>query len=283
MLALHPNEIVIHGTTSNGKTFRPSDWSERLCGILSSFDKGNRLAYHEWVRPMLADKVRCVAVDKKLEELNPPMFRFLMDFAADNDLRVFDYEGLQAEMARAEQRAAQPAQPAPAPAAETAPTPVQTAPTTTPAVSTTTLREIAPNEASLAFAALGSLTSTPTDQHRFIEQMNAMQREGCRFIGIFEENKNNAVAVYGFRIHTHLVHGRCLNIDHFAVVAQGREQGYTAQLLAEIARIAKAEGVAQIRLDVEVGSSHHETHKLLFQHGFGITAHHFSCPTEKFS
>ena len=47
MFTPNPDEIVIYGTTSNGKTFRPSDWAERLCGILSSFDKGNRLSYHQ--------------------------------------------------------------------------------------------------------------------------------------------------------------------------------------------------------------------------------------------
>ena len=84
MLVCNPYEIVIQGITSNGKTFRPSDWSERLCGILSSFDN-NRLSYHDWVRPILVDDVRCVAVDKKLEQINESMFRFLMDFAHDND------------------------------------------------------------------------------------------------------------------------------------------------------------------------------------------------------
>ena len=107
MLVCNPYEIVIHGTTSKGKTFRPSDWAERLCGILSSFDKGNRLAYHQWVRPMLVDKVRCVAVDKKLEEINPAMFRFLMDFAADNDLRVMDCKALLDERSEQAEAAAE--------------------------------------------------------------------------------------------------------------------------------------------------------------------------------
>jgi len=77
MLVCNPYEVVIHGTTNKGKIFRPSDWAERLCGILSSFTKDNRLSYSNWVRPMLVDNVRCVAVDKKLEEDNPQMFRFL--------------------------------------------------------------------------------------------------------------------------------------------------------------------------------------------------------------
>lgn len=94
MLICNPYEVVIHGTTSSGKIFRPGDWAERLCGILSSFTKDNRLSYSKWVRPMLVDNIRCVAVDKKLETDNPQMFRFLMDFAADNDLRVIDCKAL---------------------------------------------------------------------------------------------------------------------------------------------------------------------------------------------
>ena len=116
MFTPNPDEIVIYGTTSNGKTFRPSDWAERLCGILSSFDKGNRLSYHQWVRPLLIGKIRSVAVGKQLETINPPMFRFLMDFAADNDLRVLD-EAMLRELANEQSQPAEaPPPPTPAPA-----------------------------------------------------------------------------------------------------------------------------------------------------------------------
>lgn len=101
MLVCNPYEVVIQGLTSQGKTFRPSDWAERLCGILSSFDS-NRLSYHDWVRPILVDNVRCVAVDKKLEQINPAMFHFLMDFAHDNDLRILDCKALLEEQSNQE-------------------------------------------------------------------------------------------------------------------------------------------------------------------------------------
>jgi hypothetical protein len=32
----------------------------------------------------------CVAVDKKLQKIDPQVFQFLMDFAKDNDLRIVD-------------------------------------------------------------------------------------------------------------------------------------------------------------------------------------------------
>lgn len=86
----NPYEIVIQGITSEGRTFRPSDWAERLAGILSSFDTHQKLSYHAFVRPMMLDSVRCVAVDKKLEKIHPQIFHFLMDFAKDNDLRIVD-------------------------------------------------------------------------------------------------------------------------------------------------------------------------------------------------
>ncbi|OHX11822.1 DUF3579 domain-containing protein [Chromobacterium sinusclupearum] len=86
----NPYEIVIQGLTSEGRTFRPSDWAERLAGILASFDTNQKLSYHAFVRPMMLEGVRCVAVDKKLEKIYPQIFQFLMAFAKDNDLRVVD-------------------------------------------------------------------------------------------------------------------------------------------------------------------------------------------------
>ena len=73
----NPYEIVIQGLTSEGRTFRPSDWAERLAGILASFGDDQKLAYHQFVRPMMLDNVRCVAVDKKLEKIQPAVYRFL--------------------------------------------------------------------------------------------------------------------------------------------------------------------------------------------------------------
>lgn len=86
----NPYEVIIQGLTSDGKTFRPSDWAERLAGILSSFGCDQKLAYHAYVRPLMLDSIRCVAIDKKLEKIDPRVYLFLMSFAKDNDLRVVD-------------------------------------------------------------------------------------------------------------------------------------------------------------------------------------------------
>ncbi|GGP18290.1 MULTISPECIES: DUF3579 domain-containing protein [Silvimonas] len=90
----NPYEIVIQGLTSDGRQFRPSDWAERLSGILSTFGFDQKLSYAPYVRPMVMDNVRCVAVDKQLEKLDPRVFQFIMAFARDNDLKVVDCRDL---------------------------------------------------------------------------------------------------------------------------------------------------------------------------------------------
>lgn len=267
MLVCNMDEIIIHGTTSNGKTFRPSDWSERLCGILSSFDKGNRLSYHEWVHPLIVDNVRCVAVHKNLEEINPAMFRFLMDFAADNDLRVMNCETLMSEK---EGNTAEAAKPAEVPVAAA----VQAA---------DGLREIEAPETASAFAALSILRPMLTDVNRFVEQVNNLQRpQGYRLLGIFEEGKNSAVAVCGFRVAVDLVSGVHIRLDDIVTIPQSRGRGYAARLLAEVAAIARKEGVTQIQINSNVGSDRTDARRLYFRHGFDITGHHFICKVEDF-
>ena len=46
-------EFVIVGTTLDGKPFRPSDWAERLCGVMSAFGKGSEDADESEPAPMI--------------------------------------------------------------------------------------------------------------------------------------------------------------------------------------------------------------------------------------
>ena len=83
-------EFVIQGLTRDGKPFRPSDWAERLCGVMSAFGNDHRMQYSPFVHPVTANGVRCVVVDVRLEEVEPMAFRFLLAFAKDNELQVRD-------------------------------------------------------------------------------------------------------------------------------------------------------------------------------------------------
>jgi len=70
-----PRQFFIQGVTLDGKTFRPSDWSERLAGAMSSFrPEGGRggiasyIGYSPYCEPMAWD--------------------FVMNFAKDNNLHI---------------------------------------------------------------------------------------------------------------------------------------------------------------------------------------------------
>lgn len=277
MLVCNPYEVVIHGTTNSGKVFRPSDWSERLCGILSSFDKGNRLSYSKWVRPILVDKIRCVAVDKELETVNPAMFRFLMDFASDNDLRVIDCKALLEEQA-AESKPEEKVMLAQAIEEKHA---AESKKEAAAASETSVLREITPEETATAFAALSVLRSTLTDINRFVEQINTQQRPaGYRLLGIFEESKHNAVAVVGFHEAYNLASGHHIHIDDIVTMPQSRLKGYASRLLEEVRKIGGEVGATKIHLNVHVGQERADAHRLYFKTGFEISAYHFRCDTK---
>src|SRR5690349_7296061 len=83
-------EFVIVGTTLDGKPFRPSDWAERLCGVMSAFGGDHRTRYSPFVHPVTASGVRCVVVDVRLEQVEPMAYRFLLAFAKDNELQTRD-------------------------------------------------------------------------------------------------------------------------------------------------------------------------------------------------
>lgn len=83
-------KIIIEGVTEEGRTFRPSDWIERISGNLCTFGKDRRMRYSHLVQPQMLDGAKCLAVDPELRERNPIAFNFLMEFARSNRLRVRD-------------------------------------------------------------------------------------------------------------------------------------------------------------------------------------------------
>ena len=87
-MAAESLEIVIMGSTFDGKPFRPSDWAERLAGCMSSFGGDGRLGYSPYCFPITSAGVRCVVVDLRLKELEPMAHAFLLNFAKDNELKT---------------------------------------------------------------------------------------------------------------------------------------------------------------------------------------------------
>jgi hypothetical protein len=82
------HELVIQGLTQAGERFRPSDWAERLCGMMSVFGEDRHLSYSPYLKPVMAEGLSCVVVDRALERIDPAAFKFLLGFANDNELRM---------------------------------------------------------------------------------------------------------------------------------------------------------------------------------------------------
>ena len=89
-----PRQFSIQGQTRDGRTFRPSDWAERLAGAMSSFRPGRRdaigshIGYSPYCVPTLQAGVKCVIVSEALRDLEPMAWDFVMNFARDNGLKV---------------------------------------------------------------------------------------------------------------------------------------------------------------------------------------------------
>jgi hypothetical protein len=90
-----PRQFTIQGVTLDGKTFRPSDWAERLAGAMSCFRPGGGAAgigayigYSPYCVPQVIDGVKCVLVNEALQAIEPMAWDFVMNFARDNRLQV---------------------------------------------------------------------------------------------------------------------------------------------------------------------------------------------------
>ncbi len=93
--AVVESDLVIKGLTREGQQFRPSDWSDRLCGVMSAFGADEQLRYSPLVQPALRDGLRCVIVKKELAALEPRLFKFFLSFAVENELQIaFDADAV---------------------------------------------------------------------------------------------------------------------------------------------------------------------------------------------
>lgn len=95
MISPKPNEVFIQGVTQDGKTFRPSDWAERLAGVMCQFrpggaQPGSHLSYSPWCVPTTLDGVKCVIVNRELRDAEPMAWDFVLNFARDNKLKVVE-------------------------------------------------------------------------------------------------------------------------------------------------------------------------------------------------
>jgi Protein of unknown function (DUF3579) len=94
-------KYIIYGKTVNGQLFRPTDWADRLCGILAHHKENsndskkvqsrrgnNTITYSEYLMPTVVDGIRSVALDGRLGDIEPLALNFVLNFASDNQLVI---------------------------------------------------------------------------------------------------------------------------------------------------------------------------------------------------
>ena len=94
-----PREFCIHGLTQDGRSFRPSDWAERLASAMACFRPdggaggiGAFIGYSPYCVPTVVDGVKAVIVNEALRGLEPMAWDFVMNFARDNGLRLYEVD-----------------------------------------------------------------------------------------------------------------------------------------------------------------------------------------------
>ncbi len=91
-MSKQPQFFVIFGVTQTGQRFRPSDWAERLAGVLAPYRPSgvisNRISYSPYAVPRSIDGSACVVIDNRLRDIEPLAWKFAHDFARDNHLKT---------------------------------------------------------------------------------------------------------------------------------------------------------------------------------------------------
>lgn len=98
MVSIAPRQVLIVGITRSGRTFRPSDWAERLAGAMSSFRPGGAsqgmgayIGYSPLCVPRTVEGAKGVLVSPELRDIEPMAWDFVMNFARDNELQVREF------------------------------------------------------------------------------------------------------------------------------------------------------------------------------------------------
>lgn len=137
------------------------------------------------------------------------------------------------------------------------------------------IRELSPPDTGLAFEAMRALRPHLDSEAAFVARVDGVQRrEGYRLaVALGEDGTVEAVA--GFRVGENLAWGRFLYVDDLSTLPAGRRRGHGRALLTWLEDEARRLGCDELHLDSGVGPDREDAHRLYFNAGFRIYAHHF--------
>ena len=115
----------------------------------------------------------------------------------------------------------------------------------------------------------------------FVRVVNEVQRmQGYRLIASFDEGED-AAAVAGFRVLDYLAWGHALYCDDLSTRIIYRGRGHAGLLLDWMIEEARRLGCGEFHLDSGVGPDRTDAHRVYFNKGMRISAHHFSRRVER--
>lgn len=79
---------IIESYTEDGRKFRPSDWIDRIASQDASYGPYQRLVYSDLLYPELYQGNKTLIIDTALEDANPILFNYVMNFAESNHLKM---------------------------------------------------------------------------------------------------------------------------------------------------------------------------------------------------
>ena len=85
---MEQEKLIIQGVTEEGKKLRPSDWIERICSSLAAYGMGGAAQCSTSVHPCIIDGEKCLVVARNLSSSFPDVYRFILDFAHSNQLKI---------------------------------------------------------------------------------------------------------------------------------------------------------------------------------------------------
>lgn len=129
-------------------------------------------------------------------------------------------------------------------------------------------------EIAACFPALCELRPHLGDAAELVARVRRQAVEGYRLLAALRSGE--VVGIAGYRFQENLIRGRFVYVDDLVVRESARKSGIGAQLLDEVARLAKDAGCRWMTLDTALGNA--LAQRFYFRWGLLSTALHFGKP-----
>jgi GNAT superfamily N-acetyltransferase len=140
------------------------------------------------------------------------------------------------------------------------------------------IRELQVGETHRAHETMRALRTTWTSEREFTEHVDGVMRPaGYRLVAAILPEREQAVAVAGFRVGDTLAWGRYLYVDDLSTAPDARRQGHGGALLDWLVEEGRRLGCGQLHLDSGTGHERFDAHRLYHKRGLAIYSHHFAC------